>query len=306
MPLQLPIPIDGNPTRLIIYMRTPYKRFTETHWLSATTSPPLLSVPADVNTLAIKRAACLGNDSFLDYIRMSQDNVFMDSLVTDQNAPIAGLAGATQSYPADPGGISLRVRLEATSQHRRALYMAGIPDQAVRRGAYQVGELPMFDTNLEDYLGFLTGQPGSSYSAHPFGYVAITKDAGVAPRVKILSVSTVVAAPLGNVTVATTAPHLLAPGDTVRISRWPGANAALPINTLFIVRIVSSPIEFTITIGVPTTTVTIQAGGGWAQKMLLKLVPYSGYLKRYVDSKRRGNRSGQPLGRFKKKHTIGY
>jgi hypothetical protein len=102
--------------------------WTETHWLI----PPFinlktaLSGPAD--SLAKKRAACLGAGYRISYIRVSKEGVFRDSQVSNPNY---SSQAANKIQPPGEGDFAqsvLYVRMEGNVFTRKTLFFSGVDD----------------------------------------------------------------------------------------------------------------------------------------------------------------------------------
>lgn len=115
--------------------------WTETHWHSQTNT--LAAAVDDTTTLATTRVGLLGKQSVLTGIRLSFDGVYRDSLLIDPaaipvpkgqlaiSAPANPQAPAVDTLSSDTPNVDIVIRMEGGERRRRTCYLGGNPDAVV-------------------------------------------------------------------------------------------------------------------------------------------------------------------------------
>ena len=112
--------------RTTIFFKQGSYGWTETYFLPTTT---LTNALLKAELLVSLRRALLGDVSRITYVRVSDDEKFRDSLVRVQPPDLQ--TGPAGNGNPDPAYTSLLLRLEGGEEHRRQLYLRGIPDSVI-------------------------------------------------------------------------------------------------------------------------------------------------------------------------------
>lgn len=297
MARQIAIPIQGQVPRVTFFIKTNTKTITETHW-APSISGGLSNILQLAANLAISRFAVCSGDAQMIEIRASQENVYRDSLV---DTTVAFLQSA--GYPQENvGNDCLYIRMNSGTQYRKILYLGAIPDPVIAGDTYENAAIAGYDVALRRYLSRLCGADAQNFGS--WGYLAVSQDPLLAPRVQVLSVDGVFATQ--TVTVTTAQGHGLLTNDIVRLSRVPGANIQAPVNQLWAVTTLTAT-TFTLQ-NFPGFVANFNLGrGGTSQKMIKTFVPYTDFaIEKTAGTRKRGGRTFLPLGRLKRKYTVGY
>jgi hypothetical protein len=289
------IPITVPALRMTMFMTTPSRTISETHWYSQAGADPSVVMAAALK-LVPYRVALLAKGALLTEVRVSNDKIYRDSLVNTSSADYI----PTSDDPENLGNDAIIIRCESGSLYRKVFYLGGIPDNTIVAGKYNFINAGAFPKELNQYLQALLGKQASTAGA--WGFVALDRSSAC-PRVGVTVLSVATAPTV--VTIVTKDPHGCSNGDIIRLSYVPNASIQLPFNQLWAVTVVN------------TTTVTLnqfptqlnpysQGIGGFLTKQQKILVPYTAAYVDGVNTRKRGARSFLPLGRSKKKHTIGY
>jgi hypothetical protein len=302
------IPIAANYVKVEMFIHTPSKEVTESHyWNTVSTPPDLVGALNAFDPIARARAAMLPNGVYIDEVRASVEGIQGDTIL---NNVYSNLPGPSPGVQENLSNDCLKVRIQGilgnVNTHTN-VSLAGIPDDCIVRGAYVTNptSVPTFNDLLTDYFKALCGNYGTLVLAQPgaWGYLGLNPAYQRIPITQILITGNI---PSQVVTVTTKAAHGLAANDVVRLGRVPNASAILPWNQLWIVASVVDATDFTIA-GFPPVAVVVPNGpGGTMRKMSKVFIPYVGAGNLKPGTRRRGTRTGLPLGRFKKKSTLGY
>lgn len=296
MALQPAIPIDASYARVTMFITTTSKTVSEVHWLVTPGTSAQDGLTAG-SQLAALRSAMLCGDGKIIEVRCSLENVFRDSLVDATTADLP----PTGFEPENVGNDCLKARFEGTSLYRRIAYLGAIPDDCITKDGYVPGANVNFNKALKLFFTSLGGTPSSPNIR--WGFLVINKNPGVAPVCQIANMQGTAGS--NTVTVQTKQAHLLANLDVVRLSRVPNASATLPFNQLWQV-LVTDATTFQI-LNFPTLpALLIKGPGGTAQKQIKTIQRYTSAQLDGVGTRKRGGRAFLPLGRSKKKRTIGY
>jgi hypothetical protein len=318
MALQPAIPIDRNYCRVTVFIKTPTKVTSESHWLvepnSATEfgegiqkfdTETLATWMADLQPL---RRQCFAKDCYTLAVRASSENLYKDSAV------YTGDPGQTKSgpvFPENAGNDVLNIRMQCGDNYRRIMYLGAVPDVAMTDDKYKSdGDAQVFDTALAEYLVKLAGKsinPQETPVASKWGFLVLNKNAAKCPRVKITGI-TYVKGPPPILTVFCDKAHKLNIGDIVRVSRVPKVSKDFPLNQLW--RALPGSDEKNFVIADFATASTDAIGnwfGGFAMRQEKTIAPYTGWsIETNVGTRKRGGRTFLPLGRVKRKITVGY
>lgn len=216
-------PIVGNPIRVTMFIKTPNKTLSETHWATGTSGTPksvltAATVPGGIVQL---RANLLGNDSNIQIVRASKDNVFRDSTIATSHFNPAGSTSTT-----DPAVNCLNVRLESGDLYRRTLYLGALPDVVIVDGKYDYTS-PHY-AKVRTYLNAL--------SSGSWGFLAVDKGGAplTNPQIPIAGITANTAVSPNVITVITLGPHGLTTGDAIRISQVTGQFTRQFLGTWFV------------------------------------------------------------------------
>lgn len=103
--------------------------WSEVLW-QATADPNLSNGLAKATALAKLRAKLMGQDILLQYVRLSHEGVYRDSLVYQaalSGSSVSNKGGAILT-PADFASSCLLLRMESGDKARRSMYLSGNPD----------------------------------------------------------------------------------------------------------------------------------------------------------------------------------
>lgn len=299
--MTIAIPVLNKTPRLTFFIKTPSRTISESHWYSIANAD-LATVSAAGNALAGKRAACLAGGAEMIAMRVSLEKVYKDSLVSTLTLGFTDTGFA----PENMGNDALVISCQSGTLYRKVFFLGGIPDDVVANGTL-VPSPPAPSTsgawgkNFRGYLNWLQGGGGPGQA---WGFLALQKGDS-APRIPILSMLQNVGP--STLTVTTNGNHMLAAGDVVRISRYPYANINQPFNQLWYVATVPTPSTYTVSGWVTSGTAPITTGaGGWSWKQIRDVVPYTQVQFDSINTRKRGARAFLPLGRVKRKKTVGY
>jgi hypothetical protein len=302
------IPIAANYVKVEMFITTPSKEVTESHyWNTVSTPPDLVGALGKFDPIARARASMLPNGVYIDEVRASVEGIQGDTILNNVYSNIPGPSPGVQENLSND---CLKVRIQGLIGNvntHTVVNLAGIPDDCIVRGAYisNPASCPTFNTLLTAYFTALCGAYNQLTPAAPgpWGYLGLNPANQRIPIVQILITGSI---PNQVVTVTTKAAHGLAQYNVVRLGRVPNASAILPWNQLWVVASIVDGFNFTISGFPPVAVVTPNGPGGTVRNMSKIFIPYvnAGNLK--PGTRRRGTRTGLPLGRFRKKTTLGY
>jgi hypothetical protein len=324
MPLALQVPFLGNLGKMVMTIRTPSKTFNEVHYCNIGDTPvdigTLPQVKKNAQALAVARSTLLPVNCTLLGWEMSNTAVYRNTIGNSYGTGYG--EGATASAE-NEGNDCLKVRLTSTEAYRRILYMGAIPDLVVGSDIFSPQVSAGWYTALQLYLNLLAGKPAGPAIAPPAGspttpFVPFwgsafqstdTGASGAYPIGDIQALTWNGTIPPNQFFVTTDVPIKALPGDVVRISKFVGANAGLPMNQLWTV-VSGSGLEYILN----SWTLPASYGGAFTTQ------PYNGYIQKVVKvfgfydswalqqpgTRNRGNRISTPLGRKRKKRNIGY
>jgi hypothetical protein len=311
MPLQPPIGIDANYIKLTMIINTPTKVVTESHLkVGAITGTPtfaaLQTALADANGWLVSRAQMLPAGCNLNEVRASVENVAGATAVNTTYINIVGTEPAVENV----GNDCLKLRLEGGNSSHTNISLAAIPDDCIASGKYVINpaSAPTFDNLVKTYFTNLCNGYQLSTTAprvnSAWGFLGLDP---TQLRIKVVSAIATVAGFVTTLTITTSAGITVAPGDVVRLGKIPGASSVFPVNQLWQVATVIDATHFTIA----TSPSFLPAGnstgpGGYVRKLIYTCIPYNNAVMLAPGTRRRGSRTGKPLGRFKKKRTVGY
>jgi len=304
------IPIQAAPLRLTMLMKTPTKVLSEEHWYPGTTSinatDPLANAAA--NALAVARIATLPTDCKMLEWTLSQENVYRDSYGNTQILPTSNSVGA----PENLGNDVISIFMQSTPAYRRTMYYGCVPDNVINNDLFVPGTNAAWQTAWQNYMLLLTGQatPLSVVSTTPlqatWGFLPNSTDPSISVRVTIQNI--VYIAGSDTITVITNANSLAYKGAVVRISNVQNVSAAYPMNQLWqVLSVGGGGTILTLNNFAPQALQPVAPlTGGYLQVKVRIWSPYSAYIPITIGTRRRGSRTGQPLGRRKRKYNIGF
>jgi hypothetical protein len=316
------IPIDQSYTRVTMFLKSPDKSWTEVHWYASGSNTTWVGVPdLDTITAAVAnngltqlRYAALATGSMMTEVRASQELIYKDSEVSDKplNYPVYP---PTSPANENVGNDCLAIRIESTDTARKTLYLGGVPDAVINNGVYIANSPSFFVGALQLYLNYLCNVGALTGTTNKWGFLTLNKDAAH-PRVQIQSIVLTVGAP-DVLTVTTVQNHLIPETITVngilypsvvRLSYAPNSNSAQPLNQLYTVGSVASPNQVRLLAPnwPPAATFVQQGRGGYLQNMVKTFRPYVTSTVPVAGTRSRGVTANLPLGRFKRKSTVGY
>lgn len=308
MAAQPAIPFSGTYTKMQMWIRTPTKVISEVHWNEQTGALPSSPVVKSAIALVKLRIACLPKDCTLEKWSLSRENVYGDSWSTDdlqaQAGPIAGSE--------NEGNDCIQVLFHAGTEYRRSLYMAAIPDDAVNDDVYSIGGVAAFDQAFVKYLYALAGKvsggvaaPTGAGNTAGWGYMPILNSGVSVPRRRITKFRFTPDADTFRVELDGNSQCSV--GEVCRISGVQNVSEVYPMDQLFTVADVTDATKPYLLGLTPRATFPdpVPTGGYFQRKVRV--------FRRYTDAaileattRNRGIRALSPLGRKKRKKTIGY
>jgi hypothetical protein len=292
--LQPAVPIISNWPKLTLFIQTPTKVITESHWYTSINA--LQACMAEANNLINMRRALLGDDAKLVAVRGSLENVFGDSLINPKSLTVV-----PNGYgPCDPGDSNILMRLESGSFYRKSLFLSGVPDLVIQSSVYTPQACQGYSTAMTNWSKYLA--PKGPTAAPVWGFLARNKTAIQCPQVQVLVIQTDPTGKIASVTCA--GDPLLDPTDptksVVLLSRLNDGTRNYPeFNGLWNVDSVPAPGNFNF-VGSFVPNQTYFMNTGFARKAQKILCLYTNAVVRAIGGHKRGNRALTPLGRRKK------
>lgn len=332
MAKQPTIPVLGKWIRMTMFMSGPKKSITESHWYnsqSVTDMQSVLNLVVGTTAAAIAYARwwLLADPCTMDEVRVSQENVYKDSLVSTVPLTFGTRISASNLWPLNTGNDCLEYRIEGTQQYRKSLFLGLIPDGVIQGGQYAINnpaatkaDIPFyFDGKMQAYFNALAGTP--PFTAAPqttWGTLVISKDPTLSPRCNIVDVSYIAPtagppATAAVLTVDTMQPHLLVVNPTtganpvVRLSGLPAQTVGAPLNQLF--QVASIPSATRVNLAVPTGFPAddfVLGVGGKLQNQIRVFQPYTAWYLRTASTRLRGGRTNLQRGRSLTRKILGY
>ena len=143
--------------------------WTESHLNTATSSPAGSNTHLIAQALAARRAACLGVGAAISRIRVSDqpanrivyDYLPPDIASTGFTSP-SGLVPGSAVYNAEVSGLCLVVNIYDPLGRPTRVFVAGLPaglftEPSVANLGYNFSQVPLLQTMLDSYFGYLTG-----------------------------------------------------------------------------------------------------------------------------------------------------
>lgn len=304
MALQIAPPVDAIYGKITLFMSDGRITWTENHYMNSQTGNVADFQVQSVN-LASRRTAILAGSCHLIAIRRSivgRPKVYVTDNYDDTGVSRAGNVTENVSKDAITLGIN-GVKSGATplgTYHSR-FYLGGIPDPVMAGGLYDPDRNAAWVTALNSFLTYITSVGGSISN---MGFLTLERDNAIAPKVVLATAIVLAGGTIG--TFSTEKPHLLQPGNIVRLSRIPGVSAALPLNQNWRVKDVTDAQTFTIDLPAAAAVALHTQGQGFAQRQVITFASYYSQGRTFATTRARGVRVFAPLGRRKVRRTFGY
>lgn len=205
------------------------------------TRATLVDARNDALLLIPKRVNLNGNDVFLYYLRVSDDEVKRDSEIfrvpkAAQNSKDPELG------PSEDAVTALDVALKAGPTQRGTVFMSGIPDNIVTAGG-AFTPTATWQANFAIWAAAVTGGPwGLKYRNTVAPFITITNMTQNGAN--------------GIVTVTTSAPHPFSAGDYVNVLQVGGATRARGVQ-----KVIDAPTATTFTYRIKMIMQTYTGGG---------------------------------------------
>ena len=300
----------GQPARLELRIKTPDKTLTEDHWHKETADLNDAQLLKDAQDLANARSQMLPSGCSLIGWRLSQENVFGDSVYN----PPGNFTPSTITDTIEQGNDCIPTFMSGTTQYRRTMFLGAIPDDVITNDALDLATDAAWFAAMRRYYIILTGKdpyapPGSPAPAvnNSWGFLPRRAPTTGFPKANIVGWVFTNNSPFVQVTtdIATN----VVEGDVVQIRGVSGVNAQFPMNQLWVVSTADpgTPTVFVIQ-GFPPSTIppALPLRLGTVRKMWRAFQLYDGYALGSPGERKRGNSIGQQKARNKKKWNIGF
>lgn len=266
--------------------------WSESHYRVPPASHSAVLHHADL--LAEKRAKLLGANVKLHYVRVSDDSLTRDSLVSEGPTIVnASEEGQPPVYdltyvgkPADFPWVALLCRAESGFLYRKSIYLRGMPDVWTHAPSGKMVE-EYWKNKFNQYKNALRNN---------WAFKALSKDPSIAPQKAITNVAV-----SGFNCVVSCPSHGFAVGDKIRIAgvKFTTIATGLKINGVWQIGSVPDGNSFTIIGGPPSIA---YLSGGTAQKRVYDIQPYDEISMQRFIKKSTGKPFFLPTGKRRVRH----
>lgn len=258
---------------------------SETHWYQ-TQNADLTDVLSAAQSLGVLRQKILGQNVKMTYVRVSYDDTFRDSLERPANqAQLPAVPPNQFGFPnSDNPYSNLLLRCESGSQYRKSLYLFGVPDDYIADQAFN----PV--AAWTDYFKGWTKQLMIKW-----GFKCLNQDPAQNPHLPITNIVN------GANGVAITVPnHNLATGTKIHVRQVKGTGTS-PNGTWQALVVDVNTINL---LGYVPNGIFAYTGGGFVQKVVYAVEPYTNITIMRPTHRKRGLPFGLSRGRSRRKKAT--
>jgi hypothetical protein len=309
--ITIPIPITNPWAKITMFIKTPTKVITESHWFNDYTQSDdqvlynwitaFATGTGSNASLCTWRGFLLPQNTAIYEVRCSRETIRGDSAVSTFPTGTANSLGGFEST----GNVCMDIRLESGTLSRKTLYLGALPGAIVSNDGYVPSGVAGWSTALTNYLTGLAGGIEVETRVNSiWGYLG--QDTTQLPWL----ISGIVCASTSGgttITVTTFPNHGYSPGDVVLISGVKNTSQIFPFNQRW--KIVSVPTANSFTL--PLLSNVTQPGAsfgpyGEVRRLRHVFLPYNNAILGQIRTRKRGGRTGLPLGRSKRRSLPVY